>query len=85
MGVVINPGPGMGTRGTATMSSGSVTIPLSSISTGDQIYLTPKGGGILSNLGIMRVSINAGVGFTVTSSNILDNNSFDWIVVPAGS
>ncbi len=73
----------VGFRGTATLSSGTVTVATSSIKTGYKIYLsvnTPSGTqGFLS---APTGSIVDGTSFVIESSSILDNSTVNWWIAP---
>ena len=46
------------------------------------IFITCTGGGTIANTGIIYVaSVTPGTGFTVTSRNFSDNNSFNYLIV----
>lgn len=53
----------------ATLAGGTVTIADSRITASS--HVAPTGLGAL-NIGILAVTINPGVGYTITSSNVLD-------------
>lgn len=65
--------------GTGTLSGGTLIIPNTSVTANSVIMVTGKGGG--ANIGALYVaSQTAGVGFTVTSTNGSDTQSFAyWI------
>lgn len=63
--------------GRGTLTAGIATISTTAVSATSIIFLTPNSSGI--NLGIFSVgTVNAGTNFVVNSSNIADNDSFNW-------
>lgn len=65
--------------GTATLASGTVTVSNTSVTASTRVFIQDTGGSI-TNLGSNTVTISAGSGFTVTSTNILDSSTFNWIL-----
>lgn len=53
--------------GTATLVLGTVTIANTNIAAGDKIFVQRLGVGASTSLGVLDVSINAGVGFTINA------------------
>lgn len=67
--------------GTATLVGGTVTVSTTAVTANSAITLS-TGRGTITNLGIYYESARtAGTSFTITSLNILDTSSFDWILV----
>jgi len=66
--------------GTGTLSGGTVTINTTAVSSNSRIFLTLTNSGVL-NVGSLTVSaiVNGG-SFTVTSTNIADTSTFNWII-----
>lgn len=72
---------GNATLGTGTLSGGTVTINTTKVTASSRIFLTATQAGVV-NIGVMTVSaIVAGTSFTVTSSNVLDSSTFNWVVL----
>jgi len=73
----------VGFRGTATLSSGTVTVTTDKIKTGYKIYLsvnTPSGTqGFLS---APTGSIVNEISFVINSSSVLDNSTVNWWIAP---
>ena len=72
-----------GYRGTATLSSGTVTVSTASIHTGYKIYVsvdTPSG--TLGFLSAPTGSIVDGTEFVINSSSVLDNSTVNWWIAP---
>jgi hypothetical protein len=69
--------------GQGVLVGGSATIATTAIAASSLIFLTQyQSGSPLSILGSLRIgTITAGVGFTVSSSNILDTSKFNWMIV----
>ena len=66
--------------GKGTLASGVATITTTSATTDSNVYVTPIASGL--NLGILAIgTINAGTNFVVTSSNVLDSDSFNWWII----
>lgn len=69
------------TMGTGTLTAGTVTVSTTKVTANSRIFLSP-GRGTLTNIGIFELSArSAGTSFTITSSNILDTSSFDWVIL----
>lgn len=70
------------TMGTGTLVAGTLTISNTKVTATSRIFLTDTGGGVLANIGALYLSArNAGTSFTVSSSNILDTSTFEWIII----
>ena len=68
--------------GSGTLSLGTCVVANTSVTASSMIFLTCTGGGVLAHIGIIYVSsATPGTGFTVTSRNGLDNNSFNYLIV----
>lgn len=67
--------------GTGTLASGTVTIANTSVTANTRAFITMRTHG--PNSGFVSVAVNPGVGFTVSSSNAADGNSFNWLLVEA--
>ena len=68
--------------GTGTFSLGTCVVANTSVTASSMIFLTSTGGGTFAKTGIMYVfSVTPGTGFTVTSRNFSDNNSFNYLIV----
>jgi hypothetical protein len=67
--------------GTGTLVGGTLAISNTSITVNSQVFVQDTGGGVIANIGSLYIaSQTVGVGFTVTSSNILDTSTFRyWI------
>lgn len=69
------------TMGTATLVGGTLVVSTNKVTATSRIFLQSEGGTI-TNLGTLYVSARtAGTSFTVTSSNVLDTQTFVWIIV----
>lgn len=69
------------TTGSGTLVGGAATISNSAVSTSSIIILTDTAGAI-TNVGSLTVPTKtAGTGFTVSSTNVLDTSTFNWMVV----
>lgn len=66
--------------GTATLSSGTVTVNNTNIAAADHILLTYQGGS-LSNTGALSYTISAGNSFTIESTNGSDANNVSYFIV----
>lgn len=67
--------------GTATLSSGTVTVNTTKVTANSRIFLTINGG-TLTNVGTPYVSArNAGTSFTITSTNSSDASDVAWIII----
>lgn len=67
--------------GTGTLSGGTLAVTNTSITANSQVFVMDTGGGTLANIGSLYIaSQTATTGFTVTSTNVLDNSTFRyWI------
>lgn len=65
--------------GTGTLASGTATIANTSVTANTRVFITMRTHG--PNSGFVSVSVNAGVGFTVSSSNASDGNTFNWLLI----
>ncbi len=63
--------------GSASLSGGTATVACTAVRTQSQVFVTPTSHG--ANSGGLSVTKNPGTGFTVTSTNGSDGNSFDWM------
>jgi hypothetical protein len=69
-----------GISGTATLSSGTVTVNTTKVTANSRIYLTVQNGGL--NVGSTYVSTRtAGTSFVITSTNIADASIVAWFIV----
>lgn len=67
--------------GTGTLSSGTVTISTTAVTSSSLIFLTDTASSV-TNVGTLTVSAKtAGVSFVVTSANVLDSSTFNWLIV----
>ena len=64
--------------GNATLAAGTVTIANTSVTATSRILLTYTSAG--GTQGFLRVTKNAGVGFTITSSSNTDVSTVDWVI-----
>lgn len=67
--------------GTGTLSGGTLTVANTSVTANTRVFLTDTTSGALTNVGTMTVVTTAGTGFVVTSSNVLDTSTFNWLLV----
>ena len=68
--------------GTGTLSLGTCVVANTSVTASSMIFITCTGGGTIANMAIIYVSsVTPGTGFTVTSRNFSDNNSFNYLIV----
>lgn len=68
--------------GITNLTGGSVVIPTSSVTANSRIFLTRQEGGVLANVGNIGVTArSSGNSFTVTSVNVLDTETFVWVIV----
>jgi hypothetical protein len=67
--------------GTGTLSSGTLAVANTSITANSFVFVQDTGGGVIANIGALYVaSQTVGVGFTVSSSNVIDTSNFRyWI------
>lgn len=69
------------TMGTATLSSGTITVNTTKVTANSRIFLTINGG-TLTNVGTPYVSArSAGTSFTITSTNASDASNVAWIII----
>lgn len=67
--------------GTATLSSGTVTVSTTKVTANSRIFLAANGG-TLTNIGSPYVSArSAGTSFTISSTNALDTAVVDWVIL----
>lgn len=70
-----------GRVGTFTLSAGSATIANTSVTANTMIFFSKSGTSLL-NLGILgSITKTAGTGFSITSTNILDTSSYQYLLV----
>jgi hypothetical protein len=68
--------------GTATLVGGTVTVITAAITANSIIMLSARSGGTVLNYGILYESLRTpGVSFDITSTNLLDDCTFDWWLV----
>jgi hypothetical protein len=67
-------------RGNGTLSSGTVTITDSAMLTTSMIVLTDTNAS-LTNVGALMIKTKSNGSFVVTSTNILDSSSFDYVIM----
>lgn len=69
------------TMGTATLSSGVVTVSTTAVTANSRIFITDNGGTI-TNIGSLYISARtAGTSFVITSTNVLDASTVAWMIV----
>lgn len=67
--------------GTGTLVGGTATISTTTVTASSLIFITDTAAS-LTNVGVMSVtSKSAGVSFTVTSANVLDVSTFNWLII----
>lgn len=67
--------------GTGTLSGGTATISTTAVTSSSLIFLTDTASSV-TNVGTLTVSAkSAGTSFTVTSANVLDSSTFNWLIV----
>lgn len=67
--------------GTGTLVGGTVTISTTAVTANSLIFLTDTTASF-TNVGVMSVSSkSAGTSFTVTSANVLDTSTFNWLII----
>lgn len=67
--------------GTGTLSGGTVTISTTAVTSNSLIFLQDTAS-TLTNVGVLAISSkSAGTSFTVTSANVLDTSTFNWLIV----
>lgn len=67
--------------GTGTLSGGTLTVANTSVTANTRVFLTDTTSGALTNVGNLAVVTTAGTGFVVTSTNVLDTSTFNWMLV----
>lgn len=67
--------------GTGTLSGGTLAVANTSVTANTRVFLTDTTSGALTNVGSLTVVTSAGVGFTVSSTNVLDTSTFNWILI----
>lgn len=68
--------------GTGTLTGGSVTVSNTSVTANSLIFLTDTTAGALTNVGSLVVSAKvASTSFTVTSTNVLDTSTFNYLII----
>lgn len=67
--------------GTGTLSGGSLVVANTSVTANTRVFLQDTNAGALTNVGSLTVVTSAGVGFTVTSTNVLDTSTFNYLLV----
>jgi len=67
--------------GTGTLSGGTLAVANTSVTANTRVFLTDTTSGTLTNVGSLTAVINAGTGFTVNSTNVLDTSTFNWLLV----
>lgn len=66
--------------GTGTLVGGTVTISTTAVTANSLIFLQDTAS-TLTNVGVLSVSSkSAGTSFTVTSANVLDTSTFNWVL-----
>lgn len=65
--------------GSATLVAGTVTIANTTVASTSRIVVTYTSVG--GTQGFLRVTKNAGVGFTITSSSGTDTSGVDWVIL----
>lgn len=67
--------------GTGTLVGGTATISTTAVTASSLVFITDTASS-LTNIGTPSVTaISAGTSFTVTSSNVLDTSTFNWLVI----
>lgn len=66
--------------GTGTLTGGTLTVANTSVTANSRVFAQDTASGALTNVGTLQVVTSAGVGFTVTSSNVLDTSTFIWVI-----
>lgn len=67
--------------GTGTLVGGTVTISTTAVTASSLIFLTDTASS-LTNVGVLSVTAkSAGTSFTVTSTNVLDTGTFNWLII----
>lgn len=65
--------------GTATLVGGTKTVANTSIKATSNVFVTNNGLG--GTIGIMSVVLNAGTGFTINSTNVLDTSVVNYLII----
>jgi hypothetical protein len=68
-----------GTRGTATLVGGTVTVNTTSVATGDLVLLSATN--TSGTAGFLRYSIVNGTSFTITSSSATDTRTIHYLII----
>lgn len=69
------------TTGTGTLSAGTVSVSAPAVTANSVIFLTDTASS-LTNVGVLAVTAkSAGTGFTVTSGNVLDASTFNYLII----
>lgn len=67
--------------GTGTLSGGTLAVANTSVTANTRVFLQDTNAGALTNVGSLTVVTTAGTGFTVTSTNVLDTSTFNYLLV----
>jgi hypothetical protein len=67
--------------GTGALVGGTLTVANTSVTANTRTFVTDTGGGVFANIGSLTVVNTAGVGFVVTSTNVLDTSTFNWMLI----
>lgn len=70
---------GVTNKGSATLVAGSATVAFANIDSASQVFISKTAAG--GTEGHVRVTVNAGVGFTLTSSSGTDTSTFTWLII----
>lgn len=69
------------TPGTGTLVAGTATVSNTAVTSSSVILLTDTTAS-LTNVGVLSVSAkSAGTSFTVTSANVLDTSTFNYLII----
>lgn len=66
--------------GTGTLSGGTLAVANTSVTANTLVFLTDTSTSV-TNVGSLTVVTSAGVGFTVTSTSVLDTSTFNYLLV----
>ncbi len=66
-------------RGSGTLSSGTVTVNNANALTTSTILINDTNNSI-TNVGALRVSTKSSGSFVVSSTNVLDSSTFDYVI-----
>lgn len=66
--------------GIASLSTGTIIVTFPTITANSLIFLTAKAKGGVTP-GVLTYTINAGVGFTIDSTNGADTSDISWLVI----